>query len=113
ASTCVYDIEQPGLCRVVRFACAQRTEAEMLNQIQRNCPRSAEIVEIMGAAFGRVCQCLSLQLNGNDDIKKKLALIILAHVDRGERDAARISRLAFQELAGADRSVIGDDWATG
>jgi hypothetical protein len=49
-------------------------------------------------------------MNGNDDVKKTLALIILRHIDRGERDAGRLAETAFQEWMGTDRSAI---WATG
>jgi hypothetical protein len=34
-----------------------------------------ETVAVMGAAFDRVCQSVSKQMNGNDDVKKTLALI--------------------------------------
>jgi hypothetical protein len=65
----------------------------------------------MTAAFDRVCQSVSKQLNGSDDVKKTLALIILRHVDRGECNAERLAEIAFREWTGTDRSAIGDRWA--
>jgi hypothetical protein len=52
-------------------------------------------------------------MNGNDDVKKTLALIILRHIDRGEREAGRLAEIAFHEWTGTDRPAIGDRWATG
>ena len=43
---------------------------------------------------------LTSRMNGNDDLKQKLALIILRHVDRGERDTQRLADAAFPEWAG-------------
>jgi hypothetical protein len=65
----------------------------------------------MKAAFDRVSQCVTEQVNNNDDVKKTLALIILRQVDRGERDPDRLAETAFREGTGTDRSVIGDRWA--
>jgi hypothetical protein len=67
----------------------------------------------MTAAFDRVCQSVSEQMNGNDDVKKTLALIILRHVDQGERDSERLADVALREWTGADRSEIRDRSATG
>ena len=61
----------------------------------------------------RVCQSVSKRMNGSDDVKKTLALIILRHVDRGECNAEQLAEIAFREWAGTDRSAIGDRWATG
>jgi hypothetical protein len=71
-----------------------------------------ETVAVMGAAFDRVCQSVSKEMNGNGDVKKMLALIILRHVDRGERDTGRLAEIAFREWTGTDRSAIGNRWAT-
>jgi hypothetical protein len=68
----------------------------------------------MTDAFDRVCQSVSQWMNGHDDAKKTLALIILRHVDRGECNAERLAEIAFREWTGTDRSAIGDRWtATG
>jgi len=66
---------------------------------------------VMTTAYDRVCQSISKQLNGNDDVKTALALIILRHVDRGECNAERLAEIAFREWTGTDRSAIEDCWA--
>ena len=85
----------------------------MLHLVQLDRSYSPETISVMTAAFDRVCQSVSKRMNGNDDVKKTLALIILRHVDRGERDAERLAEIAFREWTGADRSANGDRWATG
>jgi hypothetical protein len=52
---------------------------------------------LMTAAFDRVCQCVSQWINGNDEVKQTLALIILQHVDEGERDPERLADIALRE----------------
>ena len=83
----------------------------MLHLVQLNRSYSPEIISVMTAAFDRVCRSVTQQMNGNDEIKKTLALIILRHADRGERDPARLAESAFREWTGTDRSAIGDRWA--
>ena len=85
----------------------------MLHLVQLDRSYSPETVSVMTAAFDRVCQSVSKQMNGSDDVKKTLALIILRHVDRGECNAERLAEIAFREWTGTDRSAIGDRWATG
>jgi hypothetical protein len=51
-------------------------------------------------------------MNGNDEVKKTLALIILRHVDQGECNSERLADVALREWTGADRSEIGDHSAT-
>jgi hypothetical protein len=46
--------------------------------------------------------------NANEDVKRTLALPILRLADRGERDPIPVADAAFSELAGSDRSAIGD-----
>lgn len=74
------------------------------------CP---ETTSVMKAALDKACQSVTEQMNDDDEIKKTLALIILRHVDRGERDPERLAETAFRELTGTDRFAIGDRWATG
>jgi hypothetical protein len=50
---------------------------------------SPETVAIMTAAFDRVCRSVSHRMNGNEDMRQTLALIIVRHVDRGVRDPGR------------------------
>ena len=85
----------------------------MLHLVQLDRSYSPETISVMTAAFDRVCQSVSKRMNGSDDVKKTLALIILRHVDRGECNAERLAEIAFREWAGTDRSAIGDRWATG
>jgi hypothetical protein len=85
----------------------------MLHSVQLDRSYSPETITVMTAAFDRVCQSVSKRMNGSDDVKKTLALIILRHVDRGECNAERLAEIAFREWTGTDRSAIGDRWATG
>ena len=82
----------------------------MLHLVQLDRSYSPQSIFVMTAAFDRVCQSVTEQMNGNDDVKKTLALIILRHVDRGERDADRLAETAFREWTGTDRSLMGDRW---
>jgi hypothetical protein len=83
----------------------------MLHLVQVDRSYSPETITVMTAAFDEVCQSVSKQLSGNDEVKKTLALIILRHVDRGECNAERLAEIAFREWTGTDRSPIGDRWA--
>ena len=83
----------------------------MLHLVQPDRSYGPETISVMTAAFDRVCQSVSTRMNGSDDVKRTLALIILRHVDRGERDAERLAEIAFREWTGTDRSAIGDHWA--
>jgi hypothetical protein len=85
----------------------------MLHLVQLDRSYDSETVAVMGAAFDKVSQSVSKEMNDNDDVKKTLALIILRHVDRGERNAERLAEIAFREWMGTDRSAIRDRWATG
>jgi hypothetical protein len=57
--------------------------------------------------IGRGLPCLSLPraVNGNDDARRQLAVIILRHVDRGEHAPIRLSEIVYRELAGLDQSM--------
>ena len=84
----------------------------MLHLVQSNRTYDPETVAVMTAAFDRVCHSVSQRMNG-DDVKQTLALIILRHVDKGERDPERLADVALREWTGTDRSTIGDRSATG
>src|SRR6187455_1466905 len=86
----------------------QQGRRVMLHLVQLDRSYSPETVSVMTAAFDRVCQSVSKQMNGSDDVKKTLALIILRQVDRGECNAERLAEIAFREWTGSDRSAIGD-----
>jgi len=83
----------------------------MLHLVQLDRSYSPETISVMTAAFDTVCKSVSKRMNGSDDIKTTLALIILRHVDAGECNAERLAETAFREWTGTDRSAIGDLWA--
>ncbi len=64
-----------------------------------------EIVAAMTLAFDTVCRSLLAKESDNDDIRRKLALIILHRTDRGERDPARLADLSFRELMGSETEM--------
>ena len=61
----------------------------MLHLVQLDRSYDSETVAVMGAAFDKVSQSVSKEMNDNDDVKKTLALIILRHVNRGQRRPTR------------------------
>ena len=85
----------------------------MLHLLRNGGVYDPETVAVMTAAFDTVCGSLSNRMNGNDDVKRTLALIILRHIGQGERDPVRLADVAYREIAGVDRSVTGECWATG
>ena len=69
-----------------------------------------EVVMAMTSAFDNVCRSVSAKIHGDAgdaDVRRRLALIILRHVDEGERDPARLSELALNELAGIGAPASG------
>jgi hypothetical protein len=58
-----------------------------------------ELVVAMSTAFDNVCRSDSLRINGDDSLRRQLALTILRRVDEGECDPARLAELALKELA--------------
>lgn len=79
----------------------------MLKLVSNNRTYDAETVAVMTAAYDRAVQSFAARISGIDDVRETLARIILWHVDRGERDARRLSDIAFQELTESDRSATG------
>ena len=79
----------------------------MLHLIKLDRTYSPETIAVMTAAYERVCDSLAARMNSNDDVKEKLALIILRHVDRGERDPARLADVVLRLWTGSDRSATG------
>src|SRR5690349_11551551 len=73
-----------------------------LVNISRNYP--PDMVAAMTTAFEKVCQSLSASVSRSDDVRKKLALVILQHVDLGESDPEKLAEVALRELTGSDRS---------
>ena len=87
-------------------------ERPMLHLVEPNRTYDPETVAAMTDAFDKVCRSVSKWMNGNDDVKQTLALIILRHVDKGVRDPQRLADIALCELA-ADRAVAGGRSSTG
>ncbi len=58
----------------------------------------AETLKMMGAAFDTAWQSFSPDLKTHEGARGKLALLILRHMDRGERDATRLSDLALLDF---------------
>ena len=59
-----------------------------------------EVVVVMSTAFDQVCRSISHRLSNDADVRRRLASIILRHVDGGEHDPMRLAEVAFNELAG-------------
>jgi hypothetical protein len=52
----------------------------------------------MSAAFDSVYEAFPPNMKDHEGARRKLALLILRHVDRGERDAERLSELALLDF---------------
>jgi hypothetical protein len=57
-----------------------------------------EALQMMGVAFDIVCEAFPPNMKDHEAARRKLALLILRHVDRGERDATRLSELALLDF---------------
>ena len=57
-----------------------------------------EALKMMSAAFDSVCEAFPPNMKDHEGARRKLALLILRHVDRGERDAERLSELALLDF---------------
>jgi hypothetical protein len=57
-----------------------------------------ETLKMMGVAFDTVCQAFPPDLKDHEGARRTLALLILRHLDRGERDATRLSDLALLDF---------------
>jgi|GraSoiStandDraft_4_1057263.scaffolds.fasta_scaffold830793_2 hypothetical protein len=55
-------------------------------------------LKMMGAAFDTAWQSTPPDLKDHERARRMLALLILRHMDRGERDATRLSDLALLDL---------------
>jgi hypothetical protein len=65
-----------------------------------------EILMAMSTAFDEVSRSVAPGINGDPDLRRRLALTILRHVDDGERDPDRLSELALEELTGLDLFAV-------
>ena len=57
-----------------------------------------EALRAMGAAFDTVCQAFPPDLKHHEGARRRLAFLILRHMDRGERDVRRLSDLALPDF---------------
>ena len=57
-----------------------------------------ETLTTMGAAFDAACQAFPPDLKDHEGARRRLALLILRHMDQGERDATRLSDLALLDF---------------
>ena len=57
-----------------------------------------DALKTMGAAFDSVCQAFPPHLKRHEAARRRLALLILRHMDRGERDVARRRELALLDF---------------
>ena len=57
-----------------------------------------EALRMMGAAFDSVCEAFPTDMKDHEAARRKLALLILRHAERGERDATRLSELALLDF---------------
>ena len=78
----------------------------MWNVVKLDRSYGPEAVAAMATAYDMVCRSLSPRINGNEDVKRSLALAILQLADQGVRDPILLADAAFRELAGTDRSTI-------
>ena len=85
----------------------------MLHLVKPDRSYSPETIAVMTTAFDMVCQSLSAPMNGNEHVKRVLALAILRLIDQGEREPMLLADGALRQLTGTDRSAIGDRSATG
>ena len=76
----------------------------MLHAIERQRVYPPETLAVMTAAFDQACQSIPKSVNGNNDVRRKLALIIIQYVDQGERDPVQLAKVALRELAGLSDS---------
>jgi hypothetical protein len=63
-----------------------------------------ETLAAITAAFDQVCESIPKSVTGGD-LRRRLALTILRHVDRGAQEPERLSEMALREFAGLSGSV--------
>ena len=57
-----------------------------------------EALKTMGAAFDAVCQAFPPDLKRHEAARRRLALLIIRHMDRGERDVTRLCDAALLDF---------------
>jgi hypothetical protein len=71
----------------------------MLRLVQAQRVYPPETIAAMTAAFDRVGEVIP----NDDDMRRRLALLILRYVDRGVQDPRRLSERAFREFVATVR----------
>ena len=68
-----------------------------------------DILKVMGTAFDTAVQSLPPNLQDHEGARRKLALIILRHMDRGEpaTNLGTIALLDFHESLSAEQTLSG------
>ena len=66
--------------------------------VSRDRKYNPETIAAMTSAFDTVCRSLLAKESDSEDIRRKLALIILRHTDQGEHEPTRLAELASREL---------------
>jgi hypothetical protein len=66
-----------------------------------------ETIGLMTTAYERVCQSAPHLMNCDENVKERLARIILRQVDKGVRDPKRLAAVALWKWTGADHSEVG------
>jgi len=57
-----------------------------------------ETLKVITAAFDNAHECLPAEFQENDRARRKLALLILRHMDRGEHDPVRLADSAVLDF---------------
>ena len=57
-----------------------------------------DTLKIITVAFDDAHECLPAEFQKDDHAKRKLALLILRHMDRGERDPVRLAETAVLDF---------------
>jgi hypothetical protein len=70
----------------------------MIPLVGIRCVYDPATLTIMSSAFDRACDCLPLEFKGSAQLRRKLALHIIRHVDDGESDPTRLADSAVLSL---------------
>jgi hypothetical protein len=99
----MFNFEQPislSLASIDRGHSRDSALAMLLVEKGRTYP--PETVAVMTAAFDQTCRFLPKSIAETDEVRRKLALLIIRYVDQGGRDPMRLQERAARELAGAN-----------
>ena len=88
----------PATAKPASLASARIREDEVPSFSDVTYVYDPEALKIMGAAFDTVCQGFPPDLKEHEGARRRLALLILRHMDRGEHEVARLSDLALLDF---------------